>query len=817
MPDYLRFTLTIDAQPGGSFTAQARSDEAGEVPPTPVRLPATGPAIKPLLNRLNRALQQSYGGSDYQKEAAERVFQQFGQNLFDSVFIGQILVVYEKAVEIAQEAQVPLRVQFVFNQPDLAGLPWEYLYNPSLGAYLCRSTTTPVVRYLEVPRAIRSLTGKPPARILIMAPRPANLDPLAVESEVRHVEDALKDLLEAGRVQVKFMDGGTYRDLQNALRDGPWHIFHFIGHGGFNESGQKGYLALSTPSGRTQKLDADSLADLLAGQPEMRLVVLNACKGGKTGFTDLFSGVAGALVRRGMTGVVAMQQAVSDDAAVEFSRSFYEALASNAPIESAVTTARQSIEASGSLEWGIPVLFMRATSGRLFPVEGERAQSSAPVSSAAGSSSMPVEAPPAATAQPAEDPEALAREGESLLRSGDPDAALTVLERAINLRPQDGRILALRGEAFRLKSEFPRALADFDAALVLDSRNDYALSSRGETYRQTGNFTAALSDLGRAIDLNRLNPFAFASRGETLRQLDRFSEAIEDLNQAIALDPNYAWALASRGEAYRQTDQFERALDDFNRALAVDAQYPWALSRRGETLKRIGRIDEAIVDLSQAIDLNRWNTFAFASRADCYQLLGRVDEALADLNRALQLDPDYSYAYATRAYVQRIKGNFREAFEDIRRALQTEPESARNYDILGEIYLLSGQAQPALDNFRHAVQLEAGEDWYVYQRGLANTQLGSLEAAGQDFEQAISFARKAVREQPDWSDQFNLALYLLAAGDTLLSTAYYRDILQRNPPAMYRLAARRDVEEFARLRPGRREPASILALFAETP
>jgi hypothetical protein len=67
-----------------------------------------------------------------------------------------------------------------------------------------------------------------------------------------------------------------------------------------------------------------------------------------------------------------MQYEISDDAAIEFSRSLYEALGNEMPVDAAVGEARKAISMVGekSVEWGTPVLHMRSPNGELFKIEG---------------------------------------------------------------------------------------------------------------------------------------------------------------------------------------------------------------------------------------------------------------------------------------------------------------------------------------------------------------------------------------------------------------------------------------------------------------
>jgi hypothetical protein len=60
--------------------------------------------------------------------------------------------------------------------------------------------------------------------------------------------------------------GQTWWDLQTALDQDHWHIFHFIGHGDFDIQTGEGVLALSGEDGGVHRLAATDLALLLAEQ-----------------------------------------------------------------------------------------------------------------------------------------------------------------------------------------------------------------------------------------------------------------------------------------------------------------------------------------------------------------------------------------------------------------------------------------------------------------------------------------------------------------------------------------------------------------------
>jgi CHAT domain-containing protein len=149
-------------------------------------------------------------------------------------------------------------------------------------------------------------------RILGLIAAPSNLAELDVEKEKVRVEKALARLIKAEMVELVWLAEPTWRGLQRAMRRGPWHIFHFIGHGAFDTAADEGQVYLETDEDeddehKSAPLTATQLGLLLADHDSLRLVVLNACESGLSGKQDIFSSTASILVQRGLPAVLAMQ------------------------------------------------------------------------------------------------------------------------------------------------------------------------------------------------------------------------------------------------------------------------------------------------------------------------------------------------------------------------------------------------------------------------------------------------------------------------------------------------------------------------------
>jgi tetratricopeptide (TPR) repeat protein len=364
--DYLDFELEIRGGGPREYPMTVRSP-AGEAQGQ-MRFPFDEWELKDRLQSLEIALLRSGGTRRRMPSSEEHTVQDFGRGLFESLLVGDVRTRYEMSLSEARRQGKGLRLKLRIQPSELAVLPWEFLYDAERDRYPCLSSNTPLVRYLDLAQPVEPLHVSPPLRVLGMVASPLGLDPLDVEHERRLVEEATRGLREGGLLELTWLEGQTWRHLQRAMRRGPWHIFHFVGHGGFDAATEEGAIALSNDAGHMNLLRATGLAELLDDHYPLRLGFLNSCEGARGSESDAFSSTAATLVRRGVPAVVAMQYETTDKAAIEFSRDFYEALADSLPVDAAVTEARAAVSMDSMLEWGTPVLYMHSPDGRVFDI-----------------------------------------------------------------------------------------------------------------------------------------------------------------------------------------------------------------------------------------------------------------------------------------------------------------------------------------------------------------------------------------------------------------------------------------------------------------
>ena len=327
---YLNFDLSID-QIDAAYRARVLQSAAGEGS-VEFGLPFSNLELENFILKLGhnrRRTQRKIRGSDSVEMAAAK---EIGGRLFNAVFQGEVYACLHATISAAQSSGQGVRILLRLN-PGLGDLPWEYLYNAAWNQFFSLSADTPIVRYLELNPPIRPLPVSPPLRMLVMISSPSDFAALDTQDEWQRLNTALQPLIEGGLLDLDLLDHADLLTLQRKLRQETYHIFHFIGHGAFDEINQDGMLMFCDEKGRGMPLSGQNLGAILHDHRSLRLAVLNACEGARTSREDPFAGAAHSLVQMGLPAVIAMQFEISDTAAVLFAQEFYTALVDGYPVD----------------------------------------------------------------------------------------------------------------------------------------------------------------------------------------------------------------------------------------------------------------------------------------------------------------------------------------------------------------------------------------------------------------------------------------------------------------------------------------------------
>jgi len=138
--DYLDFELQIGPGAGREYSLAVLRSPAGEARET-LRFPFDELALENRLQALEIALLRSGGTRRRMATPEELTVQEFGQRLFDALLSGEVRSRYDVSLQESVRQGKGLRLKLRVQPPELASLPWEFLYDdrrPSMSSFPAR-------------------------------------------------------------------------------------------------------------------------------------------------------------------------------------------------------------------------------------------------------------------------------------------------------------------------------------------------------------------------------------------------------------------------------------------------------------------------------------------------------------------------------------------------------------------------------------------------------------------------------------------------------------------------------------------------------
>jgi len=159
--------------------------------------------------------------------------------------------------------------------------------------------------------------------VLIVFANPRGTNPISLGKEDRIITESIHKSKLRDKIELVRLHASTIDDLARELLNGEFRIVHISGHG--VESG----LVLEGDHGNSFLVPPDALAKNFARyappRGKLECVILNAC----------YSVSTGTLTSQGVPFTIAVEGKVDDEAAIEFSLGFYDAIGAAKDIQSA--------------------------------------------------------------------------------------------------------------------------------------------------------------------------------------------------------------------------------------------------------------------------------------------------------------------------------------------------------------------------------------------------------------------------------------------------------------------------------------------------
>ena len=221
-----------------------------------------------------------------------------------------------------------------------------------------------------------------------------------------------------------------------------------------------------------------------------------------------------------------------------------------------------------------------------------------------------------------------------LIRKGQPQQTIPILDRLIE--SDSSRCLALRerGLAKKFCGDHAGAIADFSAVILQEPTNPQGYTDRADARKLAGDLHGAIEDYSAAISLNPQHEFAYLQRGRLSAESGDLSGTISDFTAAMVNDTMGPLSgLLNRGRAKHRLGDLAGAGDDLTEAMRLERGLRvYAPLFRGRVRLDAGDYEGAIADLTAAIEAYPRLTNAYRHRAEAKALAGDQDGAETDMS-----------------------------------------------------------------------------------------------------------------------------------------------------------------------------------------
>ncbi len=296
---------------------------------------------------------------------------ELGQELYQALFQGSLLDRMTSAQAIAHNQGNVLRLRLGLKGPHLPRLPWEVIHEETRAIATGKDLVFSRYQPTLAPVALPGNTGDR-VKILMVLAAPTDRENLALKREAVHLQEDLKARWRSGtpvtgkppQIQLDILEQPNREELTRALEQNHYQVLHYSGHSDVGAGGGELYL-VNRKTGLSEVLTGNDLAGLLVNAG-IRMAVFNSCRGAYTASSDPTDAtgrrsLAEALVKRGVPGVLAMAERITDDVALTLTRLFYYNIKQGYPVDLSLNRARQGLmSAYGSHElyWALPVLYL---------------------------------------------------------------------------------------------------------------------------------------------------------------------------------------------------------------------------------------------------------------------------------------------------------------------------------------------------------------------------------------------------------------------------------------------------------------------------
>ena len=300
--------------------------------------------------------------------------------------------------------------------------------------------------------------------------------------------------------------------------------------------------------------------------------------------------------------------------------------------------------------------------------------------------------------------------------------------------------------------------------------------------------------------------------GMIARQEERYEDVIVSLTEILGEHriemPLAAVALYERGQCFACIKRYDESISDLEKAIVIQGDIPIYHIILGMVYNAYKKHGKSINSHQNALRLNPNIASTYHHLGITYFDCKEFKIAMQYQNKAIEIDPDFKEAFLECGEIFKIKKEYKLALANFEKSIEIDNEYYCAIIRRGLIFQILGNFEQSKYDFNRAIELAPDQDWYLYLRALTYQKLNNPTEAQTDLQTAIVLAQaKQAQDSIDWQNNFNLALYYLAAGQVEESHGLYDRASEASTDFIE--MAIRDLDDYLMLFPDRLQAREV--------
>lgn len=265
---------------------------------------------------------------------------------------------------------------------------------------------------------------------------------------------------------------------------------------------------------------------------------------------------------------------------------------------------------------------------------------------------------------------------------GDLKQAEFIYRQVLAVEPNNVDALHLLGALAYQSGNYQAAIALIQKAISFNKKVPEFYNNLGNAFRDAGELKEAIGSYKKALKLRPGYAEAHNNLGNAYKKMEMPDDAIASYKRAIAYDPVQADPYNNLGVIFWEQKKTAESIEHFRKAIGLNGGFVKAHYNLGNLLLDQNKIDEAIAAFRCALEIDPNHADAQRNLGAAFTLQGRNEDALHCYRRALELVPDSPGIYSNFGIALSELGRLKEAEEAYFRALELKPDYAAAHSAL---------------------------------------------------------------------------------------------------------------------------------------